>query len=87
MANPRCDMDCFVRECVCLFHNKQSKGHLSLFFGIQFFRQRVSFALQCALVFVIDRRLFWREMFVPNLILFLDLTIYMQVTLKGLWVR
>ncbi len=26
------DMDRFIKECVHLFHNRQSKGHLSLFF-------------------------------------------------------
>jgi hypothetical protein len=44
-GEPRCDMDCFIRECVCLFHNKQSKGHLSLFFCNQFFTQCVSIVL------------------------------------------
>jgi hypothetical protein len=29
-----CDMDCFIRECVHFFHNKQSRGHLSLYFCI-----------------------------------------------------
>jgi antirestriction protein len=28
---PEHDMDCFIRECAHLFHNKQSKGHLSFF--------------------------------------------------------
>jgi hypothetical protein len=27
-----CDMDCFIRECVSLFHDRQSRGYLSLFF-------------------------------------------------------
>jgi len=39
---PRRDMDCFIRECVRLFHDKQSRDHLSLSFYIQFFRQRVN---------------------------------------------
>jgi hypothetical protein len=34
----RCDMDHFIRECACLFHDKGSKGHLSLFFLIQIFK-------------------------------------------------
>ncbi len=29
---------CFIRECACLFHDRRSRGHLSLFFCIQFFR-------------------------------------------------
>jgi hypothetical protein len=33
---PRRDMDRFIRECAHLFQNRQSKGHLSLFFCIQF---------------------------------------------------
>ncbi len=36
------DMDRFIKVCVCFFHDKQSKGHLSLFFFIQFLRQHVS---------------------------------------------
>jgi hypothetical protein len=32
------DMDHFIRECACLFHDKQLGGHLSLSFCIQFFR-------------------------------------------------
>ncbi len=32
------DMDHFIRECAHLFHDRQSKGHLSLSFCIQFFR-------------------------------------------------
>jgi hypothetical protein len=31
---PMCDMDHFIKECACLFHDKQSKGHLSLSFCI-----------------------------------------------------
>ncbi len=31
---PGHDMDCFIKECIHIFHNKQSKGHLSLFFCI-----------------------------------------------------
>jgi hypothetical protein len=33
---PRHDMDHFIKECAHLFHNRQSKGHLSLSFCIQF---------------------------------------------------
>jgi hypothetical protein len=39
---PEHDMDCFIREFVHLFHNRQSKGHLYLSFCIQFFKQHVS---------------------------------------------
>jgi hypothetical protein len=35
---PERDMDCFIKEFVQLFHDRQLKGHLSLFFSIQFFR-------------------------------------------------
>jgi hypothetical protein len=35
---PRCDMDRFIRECAYLFHDRWSKGHLSLSFCIQFFK-------------------------------------------------
>jgi hypothetical protein len=50
---PGCDMDHFIKECGCFFHNKKLKDHLSLSFCIQFFRQCVSIALQHALAFVI----------------------------------
>jgi hypothetical protein len=33
-----CHMDRFIKDCACLFHNKQSKGYLSLSFCIQFFK-------------------------------------------------
>jgi len=39
------DMDHFIRECACLFHDKQFGSHLSLSFYIQFFRQHVSIVL------------------------------------------
>jgi hypothetical protein len=35
---PKCDMDRFIRERACLFHNRRLGGHLSLSFCIQFFR-------------------------------------------------
>jgi hypothetical protein len=37
-GTPRCDMDRFIKECVHLFHNRWSGGHLSLFFFIQIFQ-------------------------------------------------
>jgi hypothetical protein len=36
------DMDHFIKECACLFHNNQFGNHLSLSFCIQFFKQRVN---------------------------------------------
>ncbi len=30
------DMDCFIKECACLFHDRQSRGHLSLFLHLVF---------------------------------------------------
>jgi hypothetical protein len=41
----RRDMDYLIKECACLFHDKQSRSHLFLSFCIQFFKQRVSIAL------------------------------------------
>ncbi len=38
----RRDMDCFIKECARLFHDRWSGGHLSLSFCIQFFKQHVS---------------------------------------------
>jgi hypothetical protein len=40
----RHDMDHFIKECAYLLHNRRSEGHLSLSFGIQFFKQYVSIA-------------------------------------------
>jgi hypothetical protein len=54
---PACDMDCFIRECAHLFHDRQLKSHLSLSFCIQFFKQRVNIAFQCALASVIKRKI------------------------------
>jgi hypothetical protein len=51
-----CDMNSFIKECVHLFHNKWSGGHLSLYFCIQFFKQRVSIAFQRALISTIERK-------------------------------
>ncbi len=41
---PKRDIDCFIRECASLFHNRQSRDHLFLSFCIQFFRQHVNIA-------------------------------------------
>jgi hypothetical protein len=51
------DMDCFIRECVHLFHNRQLEGHSSLYFCIQFCKQRVNIALQHALIFAIEMKI------------------------------
>ncbi len=42
---PECDLDCFIKECACLLHDRQSKNHLSLSFYIQFFKHCVSIIL------------------------------------------
>ncbi len=39
---PGHDMDCFIRACICLFHDRQLGDYLFLSFCIQFFRQCVS---------------------------------------------
>jgi hypothetical protein len=54
---PKCNMDRFIKECAHLFHNKQSRGHLSFSFCIQFFRQYFSIALQRALTSTIERKI------------------------------
>jgi hypothetical protein len=54
---PERDMDCFIRECIHLFHNRQSRGHLSLSFCIQFFKHCVCNALQHALAFAIEKKI------------------------------
>jgi hypothetical protein len=35
---PRHDMDRFIKECACLFHDRLLGGHLSLSFCIQIFK-------------------------------------------------
>jgi hypothetical protein len=50
-------MDRFIRDCAHFFHDRQSGGHLSLSFYIQFFKQCVSITLQQALAFVIERKI------------------------------
>jgi hypothetical protein len=52
---PRHDMDSFIKECTCLFHDRQSKGHLSLSFCIQFFKH-VNIIFERALAFAIKRK-------------------------------
>jgi len=53
----RHDMDHFIKECAHLFHDKQLGGHLSLSFYIQYFKQCVSIAFQCALASTIERKI------------------------------
>jgi hypothetical protein len=50
-------MDHFIRECAHLFHDRWSRGHLALFFCIQFFKQHVNIALQHALTFVTNKKI------------------------------
>jgi hypothetical protein len=54
---PGHDMDRFIKECARLFHDRQSKGHFSLSFCIQVFRQCVSIVLQHVLAFTIERKI------------------------------
>jgi len=54
---PMHDMDRFIRECTRLFHDRQSKGHLSLSFCIQFFKQHVNITFKRALAFAIKRKI------------------------------
>jgi len=54
---PKHDMDNSIRECAHLFYDKQLGGYLSLSFCIQFFKQCVSIAFQCALASAIERKI------------------------------
>jgi hypothetical protein len=54
---PEHDMDRFIRECVCFFHDRRSGDHLFLSFCIQIFKQRVSIVFQCALTSIIKRKI------------------------------
>jgi len=53
----RRDMDRFIRECACLFHDRWSGGHLFVSFRNQFFKQRVSIVLQHVLTFAIEKKI------------------------------
>jgi hypothetical protein len=56
-GTPWCNMDHFIRECVCLFQSRRSRNHLFLSFYIQFFKHHVNIALQHALAFAIERKI------------------------------
>jgi hypothetical protein len=56
-GTPGHDMDHFIKESACLFYNKQSRYHLSLYFCIQFFKQHVSIALQHALTSAMEKKI------------------------------
>jgi hypothetical protein len=56
-GTPGHDMDHFNMYCAHLFHDRQSKGNLSLSFCIQFFKQHVSITLQHVLTFAIKRKI------------------------------
>ncbi len=53
----RHDMDLFIKVCVHIFHDRRLKGHLSLSFCIQFFKQCVSITFLCVLAFAIKRKI------------------------------
>ncbi len=84
---PKRDMDRFFKECAHLLHDRLSKGHLSLSFCIQIFRQHVSITFQHVLTFIIKRKILLANdaCFKPPLLL--NLTICMPMTLKGPWVK
>jgi hypothetical protein len=82
-----CDMDRFIRECVHLFHDRRSKDNLSFLFLHSIFQPHINIAFQHALTFVVEKKLHWQVMLVLDLPLLLYLTICMQVTLEGPWVK
>jgi hypothetical protein len=49
------DMDCFIGDYACFFHDRWSWGHLSLSFCIQFFRYYVNIVFQPALTSTIEK--------------------------------
>ncbi len=51
------DMDRFIREYAHFFHDRRLKNHLFLSFCIQFFKQRINIAFQCALAFAIKKKI------------------------------
>jgi len=84
---PGCDMDCFIKECPRFFHDRKSKGQLSLSFCIQFFKTCVSIALQHALTSITKRKIALATDVCSRPALLLNLTICMMVTLEAPWVR
>jgi hypothetical protein len=80
-------MDCFIMESIRFFHDRQLKGHLSLFFFIQFFKQCVNIVLYHVLAFAIKRKITLVRNVFLGLLLLLDLTICKQVMIEGLWVK
>ncbi len=54
---PRRDMDRVIREHVHLFHDRQSRGHLSLSFCVHFFKQHFSITLQHDLASTIEKKI------------------------------
>jgi hypothetical protein len=82
-----CDMDCFIKECARFFHDRWSKGHLSLYFCIQFFKTCVSIVLQRALTSITKRKIALAIDVCSRPPLLLNLTICMMVTLEAPWVR
>ncbi len=70
-GTPKHDMHYFTRECVRFFHDRRLGDHLSLSICTQFFKHCVSIAFQR-----------WRDMLILDLLLLLDPTICMHVTLE-----
>jgi hypothetical protein len=58
---PGCDMDCFIRECARLFHDRRSGGHLFLSFCILFFMEHINIALRRVLTFAIEKKIVLAE--------------------------
>jgi hypothetical protein len=56
-GTPMHDMNRFIKECAHFFHDKQMRGHLSLSFCIQFFKQHVSIGLKCVLTFAMEKKI------------------------------
>jgi len=52
---PEQNIDRFIRECACLFHDRCPRGHLFLSFCIQCFKQRVNIVFQHVLASTIER--------------------------------
>ncbi len=53
-GTPVRDMDCFVKECACLFHDRLSEDHLLLSFSIQFLGRVLASAIERKIVLARD---------------------------------
>jgi hypothetical protein len=80
----RRDVDCFIKEFVCLFHDRWLKGYLSLFVCIPFLGSVLVLLFNVFKPLLYKIKLRWQTMLILDLPLLLDLTICLQTTFERL---